>query len=112
MILRLLSVIFLVIFALLGTVAGNALRLLFDRPYRKPAPNADNPLITAVITNSLMAALIALFSGARLFTAFVGGAVLTAILGDRLDRDPFPSPPSSSKKKKKPPRHCKPSYRY
>lgn len=91
MISRLFSIILLIAFALIGTVAGNALRLLFDKPYRKRhrTPDTDDLIITAVISNSLIAAAIALFSGARFITAFVGGAVLTVILGDRLDREPF-----------------------
>lgn len=91
MIFRLFSIILLIAFALIGTVAGNALRMLFDKPYRKRhrTPETDDLIITAVISNSLIAAAIALFSGARFITAFVGGAVLTVILGDRLDREPF-----------------------
>ena len=91
MIFRLFSTILLIIFALIGTVAGNALRMLFDKPYRKrhSTPDTDDLIITAVISNSLIAAAIAFFSGARFITAFVGGAVLTVILGDRLDREPF-----------------------
>ena len=91
MISRLFSIILLIAFALIGTVAGNALRMLFDKPYRKRhrTPETDDLIITAVISNSLVAAAIALFSGARFITAFVGGAVLTVILGDRLDREPF-----------------------
>ena len=91
MIFRLFSIILLIAFALIGTVAGNALRMLFDKPYRKRhrTPDTDDLIITAVISNSLIAAAIALFSGARFITAFVGGAVLTVILGDRLDREPF-----------------------
>ena len=91
MIFRLFSLILLIIFALIGTVAGNALRMLFDKPYRNrhSTSDTDDFMITAVISNSLIAAAIAFFSGARFITAFVGGAVLTVILGDRLDRDPF-----------------------
>ena len=91
MIPRLFSTILLIAFALLGTVAGNALRLLCDKTYRKrhSTPDTDDLIITAVISNSLIAAAIAFFSGARFITAFVGGAVLTVILGDRLDREPF-----------------------
>ncbi len=91
MIFRLFSTILLIIFALIGTVAGNALRMLFDKPYRKrhSTSDTDDFMVTAVISNSLIAAAIAFFSGARFITAFVGGAVLTVILGDRLDRDPF-----------------------
>lgn len=91
MIFRLFSIILLIAFALIGTVAGNALRMLFDKPYRKRhrTPDTDDLIITAVISNSLIAAAIAFFSGARFITAFVGGAVLTVILGDRLDREPF-----------------------
>ncbi len=91
MIFRLFSIILLIAFALIGTVAGNALRMLFDKPYRKRhrTPDTDDLIITAVISNSLIAAAIALFSGARFITAFVGGAVLTVILGDRLDQEPF-----------------------
>ena len=91
MIFRLFSIILLIAFALIGTVAGNALRMLFDKPYRKHhrTPDTDDLIITAVISNSLIAAAIAFFSGARFITAFVGGAVLTVILGDRLDREPF-----------------------
>ena len=90
MIPRLFSTILLIAFALLGTVAGNALRLLCDKTYKRHrTPEPDDSIITAVISNSLIAAAIALFSGARFITAFVGGAVLTIILGDRLDREPF-----------------------
>ena len=90
MIFRLFSIILLVIFALLGTVAGNALRMLFDKTYKRHrTSDPDDFIITAVISNSLIAAAIAFFSGARFITAFVGGAVLTVILGDRLDREPF-----------------------
>ena len=91
MIFRLFSIILLIAFALIGTVAGNALRMLFDKPYRKRqrTPETDDLIITAVISNSLIAAAIALFSGARFITAFIGGTVLTVILGDRLDREPF-----------------------
>ena len=91
MIFRLFSIILLIAFALIGTVAGNALRMLFDKPYRKRhrTPDTDDLIITAVISNSLIAAAIAFFSGARFITAFIGGAVLTVILGDRLDREPF-----------------------
>ena len=91
MIFRLFSIILLIAFALIGTVAGNALRMLFDKPYRKRhrTPDTDDLIITAVISNSLIAAAIAFFSGARFITAFIGGVVLTAILGDRLDREPF-----------------------
>lgn len=91
MIFRLFSIILLIAFALIGTAVGNTLRMLFDKPYRKRhrTPETDDLIITAVISNSLIAAAIALFSGARFITAFVGGAVLTVILGDRLDRDPF-----------------------
>lgn len=91
MIFRLFSIILLIAFALIGTVAGNALRMLFDKPYRKRhrTPDTDDLIITVVISNSLIAAAIALFSGARFITAFIGGAVLTVILGDRLDREPF-----------------------
>ena len=90
MIFRLFSTILLVIFALLGTVAGNALRMLCDKTYKRHrTSDPDGLIITAVISNSLIAAAIAFFSGARFITAFVGGAVLTAILGDRLDRAPF-----------------------
>ena len=90
MIFRLFSTILLVIFALLGTVAGNALRMLCDKTYKRHrTSDTDGLIITAVISNSLIAAAIAFFSGARFITAFVGGAVLTAILGDRLDRAPF-----------------------
>ena len=91
MIFRLFSMILLIIFALIGTVAGNALRMLFDKPYRNrhSTSDTDDFMTTAVISNSLIAAAIAFFSGARFITAFVGGAVLTVILGDRLDRDPF-----------------------
>ncbi len=91
MIFRLFSIILLIAFALIGTAAGNALRMLFDKPYRKRhrTPDTDDLIITAVISNSLIAAAIAFFSGARFITAFIGGAVLTVILGDRLDREPF-----------------------
>ncbi len=90
MIFRLFSIILLVIFALIGTVAGNALRMLFDKTYkRRSTSEPDDLIITAVISNSLIAAAIAFFSGARFITAFVGGAVLTVILGDRLDHEPF-----------------------
>ena len=91
MIFRLFSIILLIAFALIGTVAGNTLRMLFDKPYRKRhrTPDTDDLIITAVISNSLIAAAIAFFSGARFITAFIGGAVLTVILGDRLDREPF-----------------------
>ena len=91
MIFRLFSIILLIAFALIGTVAGNALRMLCDKPYRERhnTPDTDDLIITAVISNSLIAAAIAFFSGARFITAFVGGAVLTIILGDRLDREPF-----------------------
>ncbi len=91
MIFRLFSIILLIAFALIGTATGSALRMLFDKPYRKRhrTPDTDDLIITAVISNSLIAAAIALFSGARFITAFVGGAVLTVILGDRLDREPF-----------------------
>ena len=91
MIFRLFSIILIIAFALIGTVAGNALRMLCDKPYRErhSTPDTDDLIITAVISNSLIAAAIALFSGARFITAFVGGAVLTVILGDRLDREPF-----------------------
>ena len=91
MIFRLFSIILLIAFALIGTVAGNALRMLFDKPYRKRhrTPDTDDLIITAVISNSLIAAAIAFFSGARFITAFIGGAVLTVILGDRLDHEPF-----------------------
>ena len=90
MIPRLFSTILLIAFALLGTVAGNALRLLCDKTYKRHStPDTDDLIITAVISNSLIAAAIAFFSGARFITAFVGGAVLTIILGDRLDREPF-----------------------
>ena len=104
MIFRLFSTILLVIFALLGTAVGNALRMLFDKPYRTRhrTSDTDDLMITAVISNGLIAAAIALFSGARFMTAFVGGAVLTAILGDRLDRDPFEGTLSLKKEDEEP----------
>lgn len=91
MIFRLFSTVFLVIFALFGTVAGNALRMALDKNYRKrySTPDTGDLIITGVLSNSIIAAVIALFSGARLFTALVGGTVLTVSLGDRLDREPF-----------------------
>ncbi len=60
MIFRLFSTILLVIFALLGTVAGNALRMLCDKTYKRHrTSDTDGLIITAVISNSLIAAAIA-----------------------------------------------------
>ena len=103
MIFRLFSTILLIAFALLGTVAGNALRMLFDKTYKRHSTSEpDDLIITAVISNSLIAAAIAFFSGARFITAFVGGAVLTVILGDRLDREPFQETVSLEKEDEEP----------
>ena len=104
MIFRLFSFVFLIVFALVGTVAGNALRMALDKNYRKrySTPDTGDLIITGVLSNSIIAAAIALFSGARLFTALIGGAVLTALLGDRLDRDPFQWTLSEEDPRKKP----------
>jgi len=91
MLFRLFAAIAIFVFALIGTACGNVLRVTLDKKYREKyiTPNTDDLIITGVLSNGLIATVIALLTGSRrLWCAFVSGAILTAIFGDRLDRNP------------------------
>ena len=90
MILRLLFALITFAFALLGTALGNLMRVFVDSKYRARyvMPDTDDLIITGVLSNGLIATLIAALTGRRrLWCAVVSGAVLTLFLGDRLDQN-------------------------
>ena len=89
MILRLLAIGITFVFALVGTAVGNVMRTLLDKEQRAryTTPDTKDIIITCVLSNSIIATLIAVLTGGRrLWGAFIGGAVLTLILGDQFDR--------------------------
>lgn len=91
MLFRLFAAIVIFVFALIGTACGNVLRVTLDKKYRDKyiTPDTDDLIITGVVSNGLIALVIALFTGGhRLWCAFVSGAILTFVFGDRLDREP------------------------
>ena len=71
--------------ALVGTVAGNLLRMLLGSPkerqkFRTPS---GEWVITGVLTNSAIALLVGLLTGKRRArSAFLNGAALTALVGE------------------------------
>ncbi len=88
MILRLLAVGLMFVLALIGTALGNVVRTFIDKEQRAryTTPNTEDLIITGVLSNSLIAVLIAILTGGRrLWGAFIGGVVLTLVLGDQLD---------------------------
>jgi predicted membrane protein len=91
MLFRLFAGVAIFISALLGTACGNVLRVALDKKYRQKyiTPDTDDLIVTGVVSNGLIAAVIAFFTGSRrLWCAFIGGALLTFVFGDRLDRNP------------------------
>ncbi len=95
MIFQLFTAVFIFGIAIVGTMVGNVLRLIFipKQRQRYTAPGSNELIITGVLSNGLLAGLIALLSGKRHFWgAFVGGVVLTLILGNRLDQKPLDRP--------------------
>lgn len=91
MIFRLFAAFIVFSFALIGTACGNVLRATLDRKYRKTymTPDTDDLIMTGVLSNSIIASVIAIFTGSRrLWCAIVGGTVLTFMFGDRFDRNP------------------------
>jgi hypothetical protein len=91
MLFRLFAAIAIFVFALIGTAVGNVLRVTLDKKYRKKyiTPDTDDLIITGVISNGLIAVVIALLTGGRrLWCAFISGAILTFVFGDRLDQNP------------------------
>lgn len=100
MISNLFSSVFVFGIALLGTAVGNVLRVILIPKQRKryTRPNTNELIITGVVSNGVIAALIAMLTGGRRFWgAFVGGVVLTLILGDRMEQEPFGLPISMKK---------------
>lgn len=86
MLFRLFAAITVFIFALIGTACGNVLRVALDKKYRQKyiTPDTDDLIITGVLSNGLIATVIALLTGSRrIWCAFVTGTLLTVVLGDR-----------------------------
>ena len=98
---KLLLSIGIFLIALVGTIAGNLIMLVLGDPKgRSKALNPDTGelTITGVLTNGIIATLIALLVGMRrLRCAFLNGLALTVLLGDRLDRELLGSKPPEIK---------------